>query len=324
MSGGLASRDPAVRPCDPRRPLALAAPAKVNLLLRVLHRRPDGFHELESLFQAIDLCDRVVVARGGEGVRLLVEGPDLGPVEQNLAHRAARAFLDALGEGSGSGVAIRLEKRIPAGAGLGGGSSDAAAVLRCMNTLWGDPLAAADLSAVGASLGSDVPFFLGGCALAWGRGRGEELVGLPPLPVARMVVVLPPVHVATGGAYGALARHREDHPAQPRPGWDPAALGAGWDAVASAAVNDFEAVVPALHPPVAASLDALRRAGADLTLLSGSGGACFGLFAGAAAAEEAAREVASALGWAALAVRTLERLPDPEPLDPGPPEGGGG
>ncbi len=146
----------------------ILAPAKVNLWLRVLRRRPDGFHELDTLFQAVDLCDEVEVSRRpGNGVRLTVEGAELGPARENLAHRAALAFLDAAGRSAGSDrVEIRLRKRIPAGAGLGGGSSDAAAVLRCVSALWGDPLSPAVLAELGASLGSDVAFFLGRGPLA--------------------------------------------------------------------------------------------------------------------------------------------------------------
>lgn len=298
--------------------VTLAAPAKVNLFLKILHRRSDGFHELETLFQAVDLCDRVTVAREGSEVALQVAGPDLGPLEENLAHRAARAFLHRIGAGRGEGVRVRLEKRIPAGAGLGGGSSDAAAVLRCMNALWGtdEPGGGAipveSLAALGAELGSDVPFFLGGSTLALGTGRGEILRPLPPLPSAHLVLVLPPAHVATGPAYGALAHSREHEPPPPWEAWDPESLAGGWGAVADVAVNDFESVVPGAHPEVAASLQALRGAGGAPVLLSGSGGACFALFADRTRAAAAAEGVAGSLGWQALAVRTLEQWPAPD------------
>ena len=306
------------RPGDAPWVVTLAAPAKVNLFLKILHRRGDGFHELETLFQAVDLCDRVTVAREGSGVALEVDGPDLGPLEENLAHRAARAFLHRVGARGGEGVRIRLEKRIPAGAGLGGGSSDAAAVLRCMNALWGaeEPGGGAipgeSLADLGAELNSDVPFFLGGSTLALGTGRGEILRPLRPLPSAHLVLVLPPVHVATGPAYVALARQRERRPEPAREAWDPASLAGGWDAAADAAVNDFETVVPDAYPEVAASLQALGEAGGAPVLLSGSGGACFGLFAGGTRAAAAAEGVAGSLGFPSLAVRTLEQWPAPE------------
>lgn len=290
----------------PRR-ARVAAPAKVNLLLRVLERRPDGFHDLETLFQAVDLCDEVEVTTGGGGVRLRVEGPDLGPVRENLAYRAAVGFLERAGL-AGEGVAIHLRKRIPAGAGLGGGSSDAAAVLRCLDALWPGRATAPVLSGLALDLGSDVPFFLGPAGLALGRGRGERLTPLPPLPTGHLVLVLPPVHVATAWAYGALAGFRRRERAVPRR----VPLGEGtwrWDDVAGHAENDFEEVVPGAHPRVAASLEALRDAGARPVLLSGSGAACFGRFPGPEEAGRAARSIESALGWPAIDVATLGELP---------------
>ncbi len=291
----------------------ILAPAKVNLWLRVLRRRPDGFHELDTLFQAVDLCDEVEVSRRpGSGVRLTVEGADLGPARENLAQRAALAFVDAVGlAASSERVEIRLRKRIPAGAGLGGGSSDAAAVLRCMSELWGAPLSPSVLAEVGASLGSDIAFFLGEGPLARGTGRGEILEALQPLPEGNLVLVLPPVHVATGPAYGALARHRARHGADGR---EPPAGVLTWHDLAEIAVNDFELVVPRSNPPVAASLEALRRAGARPALLSGSGGACFGAFPDEGRARAVATELSGRLGWSAVPVRTLTAFPVPQPL----------
>ncbi len=295
----------------------ILAPAKVNLWLRVLGRRPDGFHELDTLFQAVDLCDEVTVWRRDQaGVGLEVEGAEVGPARENLAYRAVLAFRDAAGPGAASGgVDILLRKRIPAGAGLGGGSSDAAAVLRCMNAVWGHLLAPAVLLELGASLGSDVAFFLGGSAVARGRGRGERLEPMPPLPEAHLVLVLPPAHVATGPAYGALARHRMAHGSGG--GAVPPDATPSWRALAEWAVNDFELVVPPAHPPVAASLAALRAAGARPALLSGSGGACFGVFEDGGRASEAAARISEALGWPAVPVRTLARFPAPQPCGRG-------
>lgn len=292
----------------PRR-ARVAAPAKVNLLLRVLDRRSDGFHDLETLFQAVDLCDQVEVTTGGAGVRLLVEGPDLGPVRENLAYRAAVGFLERAGLAE-EGVTIQLRKRIPAGAGLGGGSSDAAAVLRCLDALWPGRAAASELSALALDLGSDVPFFLGPAGLALGRGRGERLTPLPPLPTGHLVLVLPPVHVATGGAYAALAGRRagEATPLRVPLPEGPWAL----EDVAAMAENDFEEVVVAAHAQVSASLQALREAGARPFLLSGSGAACFGMFTGAEEARDAASRIGSRLGWPAVPARTLLEIPGVE------------
>jgi len=296
-------------------PIALVAdaPAKVNLVLRVLGKRSDGFHDVETLIQAVALADRVTVARRGSDVTLEVRGADLGPTEQNLAWRAARALLDATG--ATAGLRMRLEKRIPAGAGLGGGSSDAATVLRLGNVVLGAPLDAAALSQLGAALGSDVPFFLGERALAWGRGRGELLEPLPPLPVASVVIVMPRVHVATGGAYAALARERIMGGQPPCSGTF-ADAPASWEEVAAGACNDFETVVPGTHPPVARALHALRSLGARPALLSGSGGASFGVFGDLPAAEAAAAELRTQLGCPVAVTRTLDAFPEAEEVAP--------
>ncbi len=240
-------------------------------------------------------------------------GADLGPVHENLAHRAGRALLEA--SGADTGLRIRLEKRIPAGAGMGGGSSDAAAVLRLGNALLGAPLGAEALAGLGVALGSDVPFFLGSGALAWGRGRGERLEPLPALPEASVVIVMPPVHVGTGGAYAALARMR-------MVGGDPPCWGtfadapASWEEVAAAACNDFESVIPAAYPEVDRALTALRAAGAAPGLLSGSGGACFGIFAEPADALRVADSLRDRLGWPVEVARTLSALPEPVEVRP--------
>ena len=294
--------------------LRLEAPAKVNLLLRVLGRRPDGFHDLDTLFQAVDLCDEVLVERRGSGIELSVEGADLGPATENLAYRAARTFLEAEGARTAVGVEVRLRKRIPAGAGLGGGSSDAAAVLRCLNRLAARPLPRSTLDEIGAYLGSDVPFFLGGAALARGRGRGELLEALPALPVRHLVLVLPPVHVPTGAAYGALARLRQGRPPRDRRPWADGGV-SGWDDVGAWAENDFEEVIPPAHAPVKRSLEALRGSGARPALLSGSGAACFGVFPDERRAEAAAAALSATLGWDALPVRTLAALPEPSAVE---------
>lgn len=278
------------------------APAKVNLALRVLRKRPDGYHDIDTLFQAIDLCDEVEVElSSGGGVALEVEGrSDLGPQEQNLAWRAAAAFLDAAG--SRVGVRLRLTKRIPVGAGLGGGSSDGAAVLRCLAALVGG-VGADKVREIGAALGSDVPFFLGVSPMARGRGRGELLQALEPLPVADLVIVSPPVHVSTADAYRALARRVDGDAAKHE------LVMPVWTDAPEVAVNDFQPVVAEAHPEVAQALGALRGAGARLALMSGSGSSCFGLFDDRAGAEAAAERLTGETGWPCLAARTLEAFP---------------
>lgn len=305
----------------------VAAPAKINLSLRVLGKREDGFHEIRTLFQGIDLGDELRVRRVGRGVTLEVRGPDLGPLEENLAFRAAELFLEASGETQGAH--IQLTKWIPAGAGLGGGSSDAAAVLRALSWLSPFPPPPGELLRLGAELGSDVPFFLGESPLARGEGRGERLTPLDPLPTTDVVLALPPVHVPTAEAYRALDRGGwtaptpgggpEDADVDPShsatanevdPGSAPGPT--DWSQVAVELVNDFESVVAAAHPDVARSLDALKAEGASGVLLSGSGAASFGLFRDRVAAERAADHLTLELGWPFVAARTLTRWPGPQ------------
>lgn len=287
------------------------APAKVNLALYVGARREDGFHELVTVFQAISLADEVEVrlgpASGDATTRLVVTGPDLGPEHDNLAWRAADA-LRRVAHVAGS-IEIRLTKHIPAGAGLGGGSSDAAAVLRCLAVLVGhdDPGA---LNAVAAALGSDVPFFLGASPTAAGRGRGERIDRLPPLPERALVVAMPSVHVSTPGAYAALASQREGRPA-PRLPEVPTPL--SWDAVLGGfGHNDFEDVVAPRHPEIAASLSGLRDAGAEMAMLSGSGAASFGLMPNGRDGRAVAERLSDHHDWPFLPHRTLSSLPPVE------------
>ena len=169
--------------------LVLPAPAKINLVLEILGRRDDGFHALETVFQTLELADEVAVeVRPGDGIGLVVEGADLPAGPENLAWRAAAAYTARHPIGR---VAIHLRKRVPHGAGLGGGSSDAAAVLRALARLDPDPLPATDLAVIALALGSDVPFFLvGGTAHA--LGRGEELTPLPDAADQVVTILKPP------------------------------------------------------------------------------------------------------------------------------------
>jgi 4-diphosphocytidyl-2-C-methyl-D-erythritol kinase len=266
------------------------ARAKVNLSLRVLAREAGGFHQIETLFCALELADEIEVSVADDVVRLDVvappekpePAPDLGPPESNLALRAAAAFFDAAA--LPPRATIRLTKRIPAGAGLGGGSSDAAAVLRALNTLHGEPLGDAALLAVGARLGSDVPFFLAGASLALAWGRGGRLAPLPPLPSRPVLLAVPAERVATADAYADLARHRGDDYVS-----GPAVLPAitGWDDVIAVAHNDFEETVFRRLPRLADLRGALLDAGALMARMTGTGSVVFGIFADATDAETA-------------------------------------
>lgn len=186
--------------------ITIAAPAKINLSLRILGKRPDGFHELETLMLPIGLTDTVEVSHGtGHGITLTCNDPELSTGDDNLCVKAARAFLVATG--LDHGIAITLLKRIPHGAGLGGGSSDAVAVLKGLNELFDHPLVHEELEQIAATLGSDVPFFLGD-GPSWCRGRGEIIEPLKTneaLPERKILLVKPPFPVPTAWAYKRYA-----------------------------------------------------------------------------------------------------------------------
>jgi 4-diphosphocytidyl-2-C-methyl-D-erythritol kinase len=283
--------------------LLTSAPAKVNLVLRVGPPRADGYHDLASLMVPLDLGDRVEVrvgARPGPVTCRVPGHPELDG-DRNLAARAAHAFRHRFS--IDRAVAIRIDKRTPVTAGLGGGSSDAAAVLRCLARAFRIRDAAA-LAEVGLSIGSDVPFFLGP-GPAWARGRGERLRPATVSPLH--LVLLYPRHAAlairAADAYRWLDEDRRDRPLPPLPRtgrWRPTLLG-----------NDLQPPCVARHPPLDRLLEQLAGAGATATLMSGSGPTVFGLFAGRAEARRAARGLGAAAG-ADLEVhlaRTVTRQP---------------
>ena len=262
--------------------IRVAAHAKVNLILRVLEREPGGFHRIETLYQRLALADDLTVAVT-EGKRTLdIDWPDggsgpLGPVDENLAWRGAMAYRDAAGWPGG--WELMLSKRIPAGAGLGGGSSDAAAVLQALETLAPRPIGAAALREIGATLGSDVPFFLAGASVAIGRGRGDVLHALSPLPAASVVLVVPGFPMSTAEAYGQLASARaRAHIAPPTPAFRDTDDFSTWTAIADRQANHFEGTVFGLYPELEAYKDMLDREGALISRLSGSGSTVFGLW----------------------------------------------
>lgn len=293
--------------------VSIDAPAKVNLRLSILAREASGYHSLESLFCAISLADRVTVRRAGAGAALRVDGDvDTGPPERNLAVRAARAFHTALG--AEPAVEIELAKRIPSAAGLGGGSSDAAATLLALNALHGEPLASDLLLQLAIELGSDVPFFLCGSPLALGWGRGERLLALPPLPARPVLVAHPGVAMPTAEAFAFIAEQRGPSPA-PRAFRIHAAALADWASVARIAENDFEPPVTARIPVLRDALAAMRAAGAEVALLAGSGSSVFGVFR-EDAERDAARGAVETLGLATWSAATLESVPAAR-VDPG-------
>ncbi|WP_135467588.1 4-(cytidine 5'-diphospho)-2-C-methyl-D-erythritol kinase [Crenalkalicoccus roseus] len=267
-----------------------AAPAKVNLYLRVTGRRADGYHLLDSLAVFGPAAD-LVEAAPAEGLTLTVAGPfgaALAAEPDNLVLRAARALAAAAG--IAPQAALRLEKRLPVASGIGGGSADAAAALRALDRLWGLGLGAGALAEVAAGLGADVPVCLASRPARMG-GVGEALLPAPALPPCGLLLVNPGVPLATPAVFRARSG----------PFSAPAALPEGWaDAAAmardlAALGNDLEAPARALCPAVGEVLAALRALpGCLLARMSGSGATCFALFADAAAAERAAAELPGA------------------------------
>ena len=263
----------------------LLAPAKVNLFLRILAQERSGYHQLETLFCRLEFGDTLELERAARGIDLEVEGAEIGPPEENLAHRAARAFLDA--SGHQAGVRILLRKQVPVRAGLGGGSSDAGATLLGLAKLFPGAVAGEDLLDIAGSLGSDVPFFLTESPMAMAWGRGDRIRPLPALPETPVLLALPPLEIPTPWAYGRLAAERVRNPPPMRPMLFSQESLSSWDRVAELAENDFEAVVFREHPSLERIRDAIADAGSFLTLLSGSGSALFGLFLGPGTAGEA-------------------------------------
>jgi 4-diphosphocytidyl-2-C-methyl-D-erythritol kinase len=264
---------------------SVSAPAKLNLILRVGVRDSTGYHQLESLFVKLALADEVTVTVGDSvDDRLEVTGPalpaaGLGPDGDNLALRALRAYRTATGWPVGAQLTIH--KRIPVGGGLGGGSADAAGVLRALDALAPHPIGVDRLLALGASLGADVPFLVSDALLAWGWGRGDRLLALPALPPRTVWLIPQEVGVPTASAYGWLAE------AGGGTGGGatlyPADALSSWGAIAARVHNDFTAVVRPRHAGVASALDRLYgmaaalRSAADreaFALMSGSGATC--------------------------------------------------
>ncbi|MDX1673335.1 MAG: 4-(cytidine 5'-diphospho)-2-C-methyl-D-erythritol kinase [Longimicrobiales bacterium] len=282
--------------------ITVAAPAKVNLWLRVGAAEPSGYHPVDTLFCALQLADTIVVRPATEPepdldvefAAPLTALPELGPAAANLAVLAAGAFIERAG--LGGWPRIRLAKRIPPGGGLGGGSSDAASVLRAMSRLHPDAVPAAELMAMAAELGSDVPFFARAAPLAHGTGRGERLASLAPLPPRSVVLVMPELAIPTAEAFRWLDEDRAAAAVKPpslpaRPAHD---HDLSWAAIADRAVNDFEGPVFARHPRLAEVRDRLREHGARPALLAGSGATVFGVFEEAA---DAGRAAASLTEW---------------------------
>ncbi len=262
------------------REVSVAAQAKINLRLRILAREASGFHQLETLLLRLALSDTVRVRRTSSARTLDVSGDAdpaaIGPTERNLAWRAAVAYGDVAGWSEG--FAIELEKRIPIGGGLGGGSADAGAVLRAMDAMSARPIGEAALLRIAFTLGADVPFLTSTHAYALAWGRGERLLALKAPPKRSVALIVPDFGVSTSEAYGWLEAPRASSVPLGDAGGalTPAALG-DWKRLAALAVNDFEQVVVTRHPMLAELLDGLRGMGCVPAMMSGSGSVVFGV-----------------------------------------------
>ncbi|MCA1989298.1 MAG: 4-(cytidine 5'-diphospho)-2-C-methyl-D-erythritol kinase [Desulfarculus sp.] len=275
--------------------ISIFAPAKVNLHLTVLGRRADGYHDLLTVMQPLDLGDELVVSDQGPGLALTCDDPALAG-EDNLAQRAARAWFAAAG--LVPAAHIRLIKRIPVAAGLGGGSSDAAAVLLALNALHGGALAPERLVELATGLGADVPFFLGGETALCG-GVGERVRPWPEFPLLDYVLVNPGFAVSTAWAF-----HQMDLAWTKQGGRNKIkCLSGSTESRDWLLANDLEAVTLTAHPVLAEIKTVLRGAGAWGALMSGSGPTVFGLFGGPKQARRAADRLKNRSGWWVRACR---------------------
>ncbi len=277
--------------------LIAEARAKINLAIDVLYRQEDGYHQVCMLLQSISLADRLFFAPRSQGISLSCSDPRLGSGETNLVYRAALALQDRLPHRPGA--EIHVEKRIPMEAGLGGGSSDAAAALLALKELWHMDLSREDLEEIAFSLGADVPFCLtGGTALV--QGVGERVKALPPFSCLALALVKPSFGLSTAGVYNSLdldkVRNRPDFEALI------AALGGGKGEEAFPhMVNVLEEGTGSKKRDIAALKEALMEAGALKALMSGSGSAVFGFFSGMDQAARAVSRFRSRGLWAETA-----------------------
>jgi 4-diphosphocytidyl-2-C-methyl-D-erythritol kinase len=305
-------------PSTPDR-VRITAHAKLNLLLRILAREaPAGYHQIETVFALLELADELLVTRtasggGGGGVTLSVDGPDLGPPEQNLAVRAARAVLEATGHKFG--VTLELTKRIPVRAGLGGGSSDAAAALHAVNALAGNAVPRHELLHAATRLGADVAFFASGApaALAWGRGERLFRIAPPPAAPALVALAFPPLTVATPDAY-AWWDDMQPEPAPRGPLVLDADAFSGWGSIGRLGGNDFEIPVFGKHPPLRALYERLAGTHPYWVRLCGSGSAVAAVYANEGLRDDAAMMLGEKHQRLIRTVTRAAAAPGPEPL----------
>jgi 4-diphosphocytidyl-2-C-methyl-D-erythritol kinase len=263
--------------------MRILAPAKINLGLEIIRKRADGYHDINSIFLSIALCDELEIIADAT-LSMTCDDAALPVDESNLCIRAARMMQERF-DCRDRGARITLHKNIPMGAGLGGGSSDAAAVIRALNDVWGINASIEELAKVAAEIGSDVPFFLYGQPML-ARGRGDVMAPIEFPLKSHIVLVCPSVHVSTPWAYKALDITSERR-ATPYEKIIPQLANLG--SLRELCVNDFERVVFTEHPELALIKEKLLHAGAAYASMSGSGSAVYGMFETAEAAKNAAK-----------------------------------
>ena len=270
--------------------MIFSAPAKLNLMLHIVGRRADGYHELQTVFQLVDLCDRLEITSRPDGLIRRVAGPAAVAEADDLTVLAARALQAATRSSLGAEISVR--KHIPMGGGLGGGSSDAATTLLALNKIWRTQLTSEQIAAIGAQLGADVPVFVHGRS-AWAEGIGEKLTPVDLQPASWFVIVFPGVGVPTAAVFQAPELTRNSPPTTMR----------GF--LETGGRNDCEAVVRARFPAVAEALDWLGRHGP--ARLTGTGSCVFAKFARVEDAERVAARVPDT--WRAFVARGLDASP---------------
>jgi 4-diphosphocytidyl-2-C-methyl-D-erythritol kinase len=279
--------------------MKLLAPAKINLRLEILGKRADGYHEIRTLMHRVDLCDELEISvEGRPGIRMVAEGKGIPEGKENLACRAAQVFLEELG--TPRGLKIRLKKGIPVAAGLGGGSSDAAAVIMGLNQLletgWGDDR----LMALGAKIGADVPFFIfRKPALAEGFGERLTAVGFPE-PIW-FLMLIPPFSISTSWAYGAYDRlfPQERDPGPVRNSY------ADISEILPTMRNDLEAAALLFYPQIGQLKEELLAKGAQGALMTGSGPVSYGIFASRTEAERTEKTIDLPSDWKTVVCRGI-------------------
>lgn len=286
--------------------ITVRAFAKINLMLHVVGLRPDGYHDLRTTFQSIALDDSLTFASTKGSLEIACDDPRCPSDHGNIVWKAAVRLWEAAGRsGTPAGVRVRIEKRIPMEAGLGGGSADAAAALRALAALWRLRIDVRELHRIAASLGADVPFLLEG-GTAFGVGRGDVLVPLPDVARQWVVLAVPGFGVSTKDAYAWY----DDVPRGDRQARREIMVSASSAHSARDVVNDLEEPVIARHPQMGEAIDALCRIGARHAAMSGSGSAVFGLFGTRRAAEYAADAFIRAVSepHTLVVTRTLSRV----------------